>query len=213
MNNDFYFSKDNMTPSSAKKASVIKERVNLITGHMYKQYLEHIQATQNTSEMFNRILNDMDDVSKQLKDSFIQRNIPASNVFYEVDADKSVGIMNILWHSISLTTRGNTRPQALYRKDCPPMFCGRILALNGNFQDASLDIQDQEYPDILKCEIASLFIPADSTADAIIKVRHLGDVEYAVNPIDASREFLLKVIEIICGGGFFHEEITEEEEV
>ena len=102
--------------------------------------------------------------------------------------------------------RENIKPQALYRKENAPMFCGRIIALNGDFQKASLDITDIEYPDILNCEIASLYIPADNHADAIMKIKHVGNVEYNLNQAECAREFLLKVIEIICGGGFYHEE-------
>lgn len=188
-----------------RKISATKERVNLIASHMFKQYKEHQQATSNTTQLFYRILNDMTDVTDDLRKSFSSRGVEPSKIFCEIDADRSVGIINILWHSISFTTRGNTKPQALYREDKSPLFTGRILALNGDFQDASLDIQDQEYPDILRCEIASLYVPADTTAPAILKIKHLGNKEFHLNQIDASKEFLLKVIEIICGGGIYHE--------
>jgi len=188
------------------KPSAIKERLNLIASHMCKQHKEHHQATLNTTQMFYRILHDMEEVAEQLKESFKARGIPTNQIFCEIDADRSVGILNILWYSISFTTRGNTRPQALFRNDNTPLFTGRILALNGDFQDASLDIQDQQYPDILKCEIASLFVPADTTTPAILKIKHLGNQEFHVNQIDAPKQFLLKVIEIICGGGIYHEE-------
>ena len=100
----------------------------------------------------------------------------------------------------------------MYREEKSPLFTGRILALNGDFQDAALDIQDQEYPDILKCEIASLYVPADTTTDAILKIKHIGSQEFALNQIDASKEFVLKVIEIICGGGIYHENELELDE-
>lgn len=212
MDKDFFFKNNSAFSSGIKKNTVIKERVNLITAHMYKQYLEHMQASKNTADMFNRILTEMQNVAEQLNESFAQKNAPSSNIFCEMDSDRSVGIINILWHGISFTTRGNTKPQALYRTDKPPMFCGRILALNGDFNDASLAMHDQEYPDILKCEIASLFVPADPTVDAIIKIKHLGNSEYLINQIDAPREFLLKVVEIICGGGYYHEEIETADE-
>jgi hypothetical protein len=211
LNKDLTYNFDNLE-KNLTKSSVIKERVNLIASHMYKQHLEYTHAANNTTKMFNRLLNDMDDVTRYLTESFSSRGIPSSNIMCEIDADRSVGIINILWHSISFTTRGNTKPQALFREDKPPLFTGRIIALNGDFQDATLDIQDQEYPDILSCEIASLYVPADTMSDAIIKIRHLGNREYHVNQIDAPREFLLKVIEIICGGGFYHESEPVENE-
>lgn len=194
---------------SIKKTSMIKERINLITSHMFKQYKEHLEATNNTADMFNRILKDMEEITLQLQESFSTRGVSPSYIYSKTDADKSVGILNILWHSMSFTTRGNTRPQALFREGMSPLFTGRILALNGDFHDASLDIMDQEYPDILKCEIASLYVPADNTSPVIMKIRHLGDEEFLLNPIDAPKQFLLRVIEIICGGGIYHENETD----
>lgn len=202
-------SKNNFTIDKSKeikkKNSVLKERVNIITSHMFKQYKEHMDASENTNAMFNRVLRDIEDITELLRESFKSRGVTPSQIFYEIDADRSVGIMNILWHSISFTTRGNTKPQALFREEGEPLFTGRIIALHGDFQDASLDIQDQEYPDILKCEIASLYIPSDTITPAIMKIKHLGNKEILINQIDASREFLLRIIEIICGGGIYHE--------
>lgn len=194
------------------KKSTLSERLNLITSHMYKQYKEHQEASANTKNTFEKLLQELENITAELQKNFVKRNVSSSSVLCQIDSDRSVGIINILWQSISFTTRGNTRPQALYREDENPLFTGRILALNGNFYDASLDIQDQEYPDILECEIASLYIPADKTAPAIIKIRHLGDEEFHVNQIDAPKEFLVKTIEIICGGGIYHEEFECDDE-
>ncbi|MDD3013802.1 MAG: hypothetical protein PHC34_08885 [Candidatus Gastranaerophilales bacterium] len=195
-----------------KKTGIVQERVNIIASHMYKQFKEHNEASLNTTRMFNRILLDMEEVTESLRESFSSRGVSSSRIFCEIDADRSVGIINILWHSISFTTRGNTKPLALYREDETPLFTGRILALNGDFQDAALDIQDQEYPDILRCEIASLYVPADTTSQAILKIKHLGNKEFYINQIDASKEFLLKVLEIICGGGIYHENEPDYED-
>lgn len=195
-----------------QKNSAVKERLNLITAHMCKQFKEHNDASENTTRMFYRILRDMEELTENLRDAFGSRKIPPSKVFCEIDADRSVGIINILWHCISFTTRGNTKPQALFRDENTPLFTGRILALNGDFLDAALDIQDQEYPDILKCEIASLYVPSDTTMPAIMKIKHLGNKEFHINQIDASKEFLIKVIEIICGGGIYHETEYDENE-
>jgi hypothetical protein len=211
-NKTYFVDKDVSGEIVRRKNSVTQERVNLIASHMFKQYKEHQQATSNTTQMFYRILNDMREVTDYLRQSFSARGVESSKIFCEIDADRSVGIINILWHSISFTTRGNTKPQALYRENESPLFTGRILALNGDFQDASLDIQDQEYPDILRCEIASLYVPADTTSPAILKIKHIGNKEFKINQIDASKEFLLKVIEIICGGGIYHENEPDSED-
>lgn len=39
-----------------------------------------------------------------------------------------------------------------------------------------------------------------------MKIKHLANREFYLNQVDAPREFVLKVIETICGGGFYHEE-------
>lgn len=210
----FFYNTTLNRDDSYLKTSASKERINLITAHMYKQFKEHQEASKNTAQMFYRILRDIEEITENLRESFVSRGIAPSQIFSEIDADRSVGIINILWHCISFTTRGNTKPQALFREENNPLFTGRILALHGDFLDAALDIQDQEYPDILKCEIASLYVPSDPIMPAIMKVKHLGNKEIHLNQIDASREFLIKVIEIICGGGIYHEtEYDEEDEV
>ena len=59
---------------------------------------------------------------------------------------------------------------------------------------------------LLEKEVASVYVPAEKTQSAIIKIKHLGNKEFYMNQMDAPREFLLKVIETICGGGLYHEE-------
>lgn len=200
---------ENNKTFSIKKSSMIKERINLVSSHMFKQYKEHLEATSNTSQVFSRVLKDMEEITYQFQESFASRGVNHSYINCKTDSDKSVGVVNILWHSLSFTTRGNTQPQALFREGMPPLFTGRILALNGDFHDAALDLMDQEYPDILKCEIASLYVPADVSSPAVMKIKHLGNEEFLLNQIDAPKQFLLRVIEIICGGGLYHENETE----
>ena len=208
MNNDFFYSKDNQVNASAK-SQIVKERLNLISAHMAKQIKEYEESTKNTNMVFGKMLKAIEDVVDILKKEFEEKGLNPNQITFSTDSDKSVAILNILWHSISFTMRENIKPQALYRKENAPLFCGRILAFNGDFQKASIDITDIEYPDILNCEIASLYVPADKSADAIMKIKHVGNIEYKINQQECAKEFLLKVIEIICGGGFYHEEVFE----
>ena len=180
-------------------------RVNLIASHMLKQLKEHEDAMTNTNRLFDQLLDDLEGVCESFQEAFAQRNVPASRVFSEVDADRSVGILHILWHALSFTTRGNTKPLALHRPGRHPLFTGRIVALHGDFQEIAHEFQDQEYSGMLQYEIASLYIPADTTAPAVMKVKHLGEQEQFFHQADAPRIFLLKTIEMVCGGGFFHE--------
>ena len=66
--------------------------------------------------------------------------------------------------------------------------------------------EEDQFQAILEQEVASLFIPAERGQNCIIKINHLGNKEFYINHMDAPREFLLKVIETICGGGVYHEE-------
>ena len=209
MNNDFFYSKDNLVSTSAKSA-IVKERLGLVSSYMTKQLKEYNESTKNTNLVFAELIKIMDDVVGILKKNFEEKGINQNQISYFSDADKSVAILSILWYSISFTMRENIKPQALYRSDNAPLFCGRIIAFNGDFQKAGLNMSELEYPEILNCEIASLYIPADKRADAIMKIKHIGNIEYKINRADCAREFLLKVIEIICGGGFYHEENYSE---
>lgn len=194
--------------TSIRKSSVIQERINLVSTHMYKQFLEYQHSIINTQEIFIKIADNMQATVDYLKQSFGARGVATDNIFYELDSTKTVLVLNILWHTISFTTRWNNQPQALYRGVEAPLISGRIIALKGNFHDILKQHGDEDLQSILDQEVASLFIPADKTQSGIIKINHLGNREFYLSQMDAPREFLLKVIETICGGGIYHEEIT-----
>jgi len=204
MNNDFY-SKNNKMYNS----KMIKERLDFVSSHMAKQLKEYEESTKNTNLIFSDLIKAIEDVVGLLKADFEERGISPNQITFSTDADRSVAILGILWYSISFTMRENIKPQALFRNGNPPLFCGRILALNGDFQKAAIDITDIEYPDILTCEIASLYIPASKNLPAIMKLKNSGNAEHHINQEECAKEFILKVIEIVCGGGFYHEENYE----
>jgi hypothetical protein len=192
-------------PVEHRASKALRNRVNFITSHLFKQLKDHEEALVNTNRLFDQLLDDLDSVCECFREAFTERNIPSSRVFTEIDADRSVGILNILWNTLSYTARGNTKPLALQRTGRPPLFTGRILALHGDFQDVAMELQDQEYPGMLQYEIASLYVPADTTAPAVMTIKHLGDQEHYLHQADAPRMFLLKTIEMVCAGGYFHE--------
>ena len=88
------------------------------------------------------------------------------------------------------------------------MFSGRIMAINGNYNELmeGISSRKQMMEILLEKEVASLYVPADKTQNSIFKIRHLSNREFFLNSTDASREFVLKVVETICGGGLYHEE-------
>ena len=193
--------------TSIRKSSVIQERINLVSTHMYKQFLEYQRSTMNASETFVKILDNLESTIEYLKQSFSARGVATDSIYYELNNDKDILVVHILWHTITFTTRWNTQPQALYRGVEMPMISNRIMAIKGDFLRLTKDIEENEQLQIaLEQEVASLFIPAERGQNCIIKINHLGNKEFYINHMDAPREFLLKVIETICGGGIYHEE-------
>ena len=198
----------NNSETSIRKSTLIQERIGLVSTHMYKQFLDYQHATLNTTEIFAEMIEDLKAIAESLKQSFSSRGITTENIYVEHDKEKSVVIINILWHTISLTTRCNYEPQALFRENNPPMFSGRIMAINGDYNELMEGITSRKemMERLLDKEVASLFVPADKSQNSIFKIRHLSNREFFLNSSDASREFVLKVVETICGGGLYHEE-------
>ncbi len=202
-----YESFDN-SETSSRKSALIQERIGLVSTHMYKQFLDYQHATINTNEIFINMSSDLQDVVDTLKEAFSSRNVTTQNIYLDIDPQKSVIIVNILWHKISFTTRCNFQPQALYRENGQHVFSGRIMAIRGNYYEIMKGVMehDEEMVRLLDNEIASLFVPAEKNQNSIMKIKHLPNREFYLNQVDAPREFALKVVETICGGGFYHEE-------
>ena len=198
----------NNSETAFRKSTLIQERIGLVSTHMYKQFLDYQHATMNTAEIFSEMIDNLKEISDSLKQSFASRGITTENIYVEHNKEKSVAVINILWHTISLTTRCNYEPQALFREGAAPMFSGRIMAINGNYNELMEGItsRSEMMAKLLEAEVASLFVPADKTQNSIFKIKHLSNREFFLNSSDASREFVLKVIETICGGGLYLEE-------
>ena len=199
----------NNSETAIRKSSLIQERIGLVSTHMYKQFLDYQHATMNTAEIFSEMIDNLKAIADSLKQSFASRGITTENIYVEHDKDKTVAVINILWRTISFTTRCNYEPQALFRDGGSPIFSGRIMAINGNYNELieGITSRSEVMAKLLDTEVASLFVPADKTQNSIFKIRHLSsNREFFLNSSDASREFVLKVIETICGGGLYHEE-------
>lgn len=196
----------------AQKSSVVQQRAGLVAVYMYKQFMEFHQATVNTSEMFNGVLEHLAMVIEYLKQSLNIRNIPVQNVSYQIDSAKTLAVVNVLWHKISFTCRFNNSPKALPNKNGSPMFCGRIFAINGDFSKLIKEEDDYEkqMDIILENEIASLYVPAEKNQGTTMTIRHKDNQELYISQLDAPREFLLKVVEIVCAGGEFHKQNTKK---
>ena len=154
------------------------------------------------------MIDNLQSVSEALKQSFSSRGITTQNIYVDTDVQKSVAIINILWHKISFTTRCNYQPQALYRENGDHLFSGRIMAISGNYNEIMQGAKDHddEMGRLLENEVASLYVPAEKNQNSVLKLYSLSNREFYLNQVDAPREFVLKVIETICGGGLWHEE-------
>ena len=191
-----------------QKSSVVQERAGLVAVYMYKQFLEFHQATINTNDMFLKILENLAEVLEYIKQSLNIRNVPVQNVKATVDNAKTLAIVNILWHNITFTSRFNMSPKAYAKKNGQPVFCGRIIAVNGDFRKLIKedDDLDKQMDTLLAHEIASLYIPAEKNQGAIMTIWSKDNQESYISQIDAPRDFLLKVIEIVCAGGELHKQ-------
>ena len=199
----------NNTEMNFRKDALIQERVGLVSAHMYKEYRDYQNVTINTTNIFNEVMMDLQSVVESLQKSFVSRNLPIQNgIRVEFDTKKTVAVIQVLWHTISLTTRCNFKPQALYRENQQPMFCGRIMAIKGNFNDiiSTVDNESECMRKLCESEIASLYIPTDMMQNAIFKIKHLGNREFAVTTQDCAKEFVLRVLELVCGSPIYHEE-------
>ena len=128
-------------------------------------------------------------------------------IYFEYDKQRHIAVVNILWHSITFYANMKGNPKALERaKDMPSLITGRIFALKGVLTELSAGLSTEIEQKLLDMEVASLFVPAEKSQKAIIKIRHLSNQEFLINQMDAPREFLLKVVEMVCGGGNYHNE-------
>ena len=196
----------NSFESAMNQSSVMKERMSLISSHMYKQFLEYQQSNVNTSVLFDKMAENMAQTVAYLKQSFSDRGIPSDNIYYKYDKNYHIAVLNILWHPITFFSNMKDTPKALPREKDVPLVSGRIIAIKGLLPELTNGYNDEIEQKLLKMEVASLFIPADKNAKAIIKIPHLGSQEREINQMEAPKEFLLRVIELICGGGNYHNE-------
>ncbi len=196
---------ENDKASNQKPLESMQERVNLLTQHMSVQLKEHEEALSNTGRLFDQLLWEMENLCMCFQESLTAQGLPTQQIYSRIDADRSVGILNVLWHTVSFTARGNTKPMAMYRFEREPLFTGRIVALRGDFHDMTRQSLMPDFSELLLHEVASLYVPSDVENPAVLSVKHLGDEEQYLNQGDAARQFLLKVIEMVCAGGYFHE--------
>lgn len=190
--------------STVKTASLgpMKPRIDFMATHLLGQHTAYLQAEKQTAQIFSELLDAMEQAVLQFQQALALRDMPMHRVFARIDADRSVGVFNILWHTISFTIRGNIRPMAYKRPGEDPVFTGRIIALIGDYNE--LAVQSEDNASLYQNELASLYIPAGETTPSVMHLRHNGE-ELCFAPAEAAQQFLLKTLECVCAGGYFHE--------
>ncbi len=185
----------------------LRKQIDFMASHMFYQLKEHEAAQKRTVDMFEQLLCQLEETVVSFQQSFMKREVPVGSVYAKIDADRSVGILHLMWHTISFTTRGNIKPMALQRNGRDPLFTGRIIALLGDYQENVYMLPSQEYPDVLEDELASLYIPASPVQPAVMKFHHRKE-EFFFHQAEATQQFLLKILESVCGGGYYHESLS-----
>lgn len=193
--------------TATKKDIVIQERMGLVSTLMYKQFLEYQHATVNTNDIFTRMIDCLDLVANNLKQSFSSRGVATQNIYVETDALKTTVFINVLWHKMSFTTRCNSHPQAFQKKDGASLYSNRIIAVQGNYNELIKDAKnhEEEMEILLENEVASLYVPAEQIQKCIFKIKDTSQ-EFQINQIDAPREVVLKVIETVCANPSYHKD-------
>ena len=195
---------------SLRKSSIIQERINLVSTHMYKQYLEYEKSMLNMSEVFSKMKDNLEIIIDSLKQSFASRGVAAQNINFEIDPSGTVIVINILWHQISILIRYNDFPQGLKRGEHERIITSRIIAITGNYFEIIKKTKENDIEAILEFQTASLYIPSEKSQPAVMKIKGLTNKEFPLSQIDAPRDFLLKVIELTCGGGVEHTEWSKK---
>ena len=97
-------------------------------------------------------------------------------------------------------------PKALSREKDVPLISGRIIAIKGVLPELVHGYNAEIEQKLLDMEVASLYVPADKNIKAIIKVRRSANPEIPINQMEAPREFVIRVVEAVCGGGNTYKE-------
>ncbi|MDH4378773.1 MAG: hypothetical protein QE263_02565 [Vampirovibrionales bacterium] len=210
------------TNEASQRAAAITPHTLALATTLGEQWLTHQHVMARTNDTFDGLLTQLNSTCDDLRthmaqwfrksttrDAFspypraqadIQRQLYA-----RIDADRSVGIVNMLWHTLSFSIRGNNRPLALFSPEHPtqaPVWCGRIVAFLGDFQELTEDNPLQEFNELLPYEVASLYVPASGP---LMMRHHHSDDTLELPEAEAVETFLKTVITTVCVGGYFHE--------
>lgn len=86
------------------------------------------------------------------------------------------------------------------------MTCYRIIATNGDCNKIIKNNPEDYVDKLLNDEVASLYVPSNKSDACELRARFLSNDIFTLTHQQAAKEFFLKVVEYICGGGTKHPE-------
>ncbi len=213
---------DTPTTPSANPAtrlpSWITQRVATLSAHLNQQQTDFQAAQLQTRQVFNELLDALELMAESFRAEMAQHAQPTDRIYATIDPDRSIGILTLLWHSVSFSVCDQYQPLAVERRGHAPLLACRIMATLGDYRHQhSL----WETPETTQGphEFASLFVPAPAAPvgqahlpnalptlpsdTCLLRFTHTPGDRYLawdqVVPV-----FLSSVLDALCGGGMLH---------
>lgn len=190
------------------------QRVSFLSAHLNQQQSDFQAAQQQTRQVFNDLLNALEPMAESFRAELSQLSQTRPNVHATIDPDRSVGVLTLLWHSVSFTVCDQYQPLAIERVGKSPLLACRIMATLGDYRNQhSL----WETPETMSApqEFASLFVPSPKTPPSqaslappvaeqcLLRFTHTpGDRVIAWDQVVPV--FLSSILDALCGGGMLH---------
>ena len=194
--------------NNSRQTSVAIERINDVASHMLSQYNDCKNAKSNAMEIFTSLYESMKQVADYFKQVFAARGVPTDEIYCREDEATQSIMLSVLWQKVGFTLKTNDRPLALEPKSPSDKknITYRILAIKGDCIDIIQKNPENYTNELLKAEVASLYVPVNKNEPCEIRFKYLSNERPFINQQLAASEFFLNVVAYTCGGGSFHKE-------
>ena len=193
--------------NNSRQSAVDQERMSIVASHMYEQYNDHQNANLMAKGILDSIYENMKVTTDYFRQTFSSRGISSDDIYCTRDEATQSLLLSILWHKIGFTMIFNDKPQVLENNVSRQRnICSRIVATKGDCIKVINENPDSVTEKIRNIEVASLYVPAKRSMPCELRTIHLINEIHPI-PIaieNAPKEFLFKVIEYVCGGGYVH---------
>lgn len=193
--------------NSSRQSSVEQERMSIVASHMYEQYNDYQNANHIAKGILDSIYENMKVTTDYFRQTFSSRGISSDDIYCTKDEATQSLLLSILWHKIGFTMVFNDKPQVLENNvSRQRIICSRIVATKGDCIKVINENPDSMAEKIRNIEVASLYVPAKRSMPCELRTIHLINELHPISIAseDAHKEFLFRVIEYVCGGGYVH---------